>query len=397
MKSAQAEIIPQSESKELQVFTVRDAVIAVKREQFMKLTVKGIEDKDGLASVHSARMEMVKLRTNTTKEGKAERDKLTAINRQIKAEEDRLLGLMAPIEAHLETEENKVTAELARIKKEAEEKLAAKIQERRNIIFDFGARFDGQNYTALGVTLGESVLKSATDDSFKNIVAQFQKAYDDEAARVAAEEAAKKAEEERLAKIAAEQEAERKRLEDIRLEQERKAEEERRIFAAEQERIRKEREAQDLAAQAERDRIRKEQDAKEAALKAEADRIAAEKKAIEDEKQRKIDEEKRQAELEKARIEAAERAKLEEADRIKKEEAARIEAERLAKLEAERIESLRPDKEKLLTFADQLAHIAVPDLSTEEGQRLGTQALASVLKLALDLRKKANALTEKED
>lgn len=149
------------------------------------------------------------------------------------------------------------------------------------------------------------------------------------------------------------------------------------------------REAEEAAMRAEQERLAEERrkiEAERAALEAAKRRMAEEEAA----RQRAIAEERRKAEeaelerkraieLEKARAEAAELAKAETEARMKREaeereaeerrkaetaelsrQAAEL-ARRQAEAEAARREAMRPDREKLLKLADEIAKINIPD------------------------------------
>ncbi|MEJ1463366.1 MAG: hypothetical protein RPU15_08825 [Candidatus Sedimenticola sp. (ex Thyasira tokunagai)] len=141
-----------------------------------------------------------------------------------------------------------------------------------------------------------------------------------------------------------EEEDERRREESAQLEAQRKELEERERKQEE------ERKAEEARLQAERDRQAEEQR-----------RIDAEKQALEDQKAK--EEEERQA---------AARA-----------EEARIQAEKEAKAKAEREEALRPDKEKLVAFADAINTYAITeagklDLESDEAKRSIVNALDEI-------------------
>jgi chemotaxis protein histidine kinase CheA len=389
--SMEMETIDEKRGKELQKFGITDTAIAEMGSKYLKLTVKGIEDKAGLASVHSARMDVVKKRTSVEAVRKELKEDVLTWGRMIDTEAKRITELLAPIEDHLSAEERKVTEEIIRIKREKEEKEKARIQARINRLFAFGCRFDGSAYSFFTIdysfNASQDQIKTASDEQFEKMCSDIQSAIDTENARAAEIERQRKEEDARLAKIREEQEAERKRLEAIAAEQARKeaearAEIERQQAAlrAEQERIAKE--------QAEKERkVKADQEAREVAIRAEEAKIAAEKKAIEDAKIKAAEEKALQERIEKERIEAMERARAEEAERIKKEAAEKAEKERLAKIEAERQEALRPDKEKLLNLASTISGLEFPKVGED-----AAKILADVRK---ELNKTAQALIAK--
>ena len=125
--------------------------------------------------------------------------------------------------------------------------------------------------------------------------------------------------------------------------------------------------------EAEAARIKKAQDTEDARLQAEADKLAEQQRVI-DEERREVETEKkrladiaaaqqREIELEKAKKEAAERARIETEQRITREtEAAKAKAE-AEEAARKRAEALRPDCKKILSVADAVNAIEIPELS----------------------------------
>ena len=164
------------------------------------------------------------------------------------------------------------------------------------------------------------------------------------------------------------------------------------VWEAEQARIEaekkaREEEAAQLAAErAEIEKIRAEQAALKAEIDAENRRIAEERAKVEAE---------RRAEQEKKNREAFEKQVVENA-RIKAEEEARARAEReaieakrreaQAKAEQERQESLKPDKEKLLSFAEMLLSLNRPEIKDAKAQRILLDALDVINEAAENIK-----------
>ncbi len=138
-------------------------------------------------------------------------------------------------------------------------------------------------------------------------------------------------------------------------------------------------------------------DAERREMEAEKARIAVEQKAIHDEKLRLIaleTERLRAIEMEKAKAEAAEKASRETTARIAREAAAKLAAEQ-ARVEAEeaarsKAEALRPDREKLLFVADEVAVIGVPKVS-----EAASEARIQVVDLLGTAEHKIRAIVEK--
>jgi hypothetical protein len=153
-------------TKELARFNVTDAAIAGLRDEYMALTIKDLDDKEGFALVHTARMTIKGKRVEVTKAGKDLRAESNAYNKAVLEEEKRILGLLAPIEDHLEAEEKKITDEKERIKNEARIKEEEKIKARTAQLFELGMTWNGTVYGVLEFTLSYEDMKAATDEQF---------------------------------------------------------------------------------------------------------------------------------------------------------------------------------------------------------------------------------------
>jgi len=146
---------------------------------------------------------------------------------------------------------------------------------------------------------------------------------------------------------------EAKRQEDQRVEAERQRREEQERIAAENKRLREEREALEAKARKEREEL-------EAAAAKEREAAAAKQRELQraaDEERAKAAEIERKAKAEREAAEAKERARLAEEKRIADEKAA-----------AEHAAALAPDREKLLALADAFGSVAFPQASSEAGQ-----------------------------
>ena len=229
--------------------------------------------------------------------------------RAVDAEAKRLTALLAPIEGHLEAEENAVTEERERIKRAAEERRRVMIQDRVDKL------------ATCGVVADVGKVAELTAEQWE---AAYADALKIKADREAAAEAQRKAEAEA---------AEARRQEEAALAAERAA----------------------LA------KIKAEQDA-------EAARIAAERRKLDEEQAAK----RREEELAQARKEAAERAARETEARLAREaaEAKAAEDARIAREKAEaeaaeaariKAEQERPQREKIAAIAFQVESIHVPD------------------------------------
>lgn len=202
-------------------------------------------------------------------------------------------------------------------------------------------------------------LGEMTDEVWTNYLSGVRLAYEQR------KENERKAEEERLAAI----EAERQRQEAIR---------------AENERLRKEREALEIAQAAERKKLEAER------AKAEKARKEAETKML---AQAKADREKLEAaRAEKEKAEAELRQKREAEDRARKEAEARAIAEEKARIAEEKRKAMAPDKDKLLAFAKEISNLPLPKLGSPEAMTILDNATTLLNKVDVYIKSKVNEL-----
>jgi colicin import membrane protein len=112
----------------------------------------------------------------------------------------------------------------------------------------------------------------------------------------------------------------------------------------------------------------------EAKLKAESDRLDAERNAF---AKAKLEQEQKYA-IEQAKKEATEKALKDAAEKAQREAAEKEEAEQRAIEEAARQERLRPDKEKVLAYANALSAVPVPECASEEAVAVIAEAAKKV-------------------
>lgn len=350
---------------ELAVFRKQDAIVAELREKYMVLTINGVDDAKGFKAVHDARMIVKAARVDCEKTRVKLKADVLERGRKIDSEAKRVTALLAPIEEHLEAEENAVVQERERIKAEAEAIRHAIIKQRYDAL------------QAAGYTGDLMAVPMMTNEKFEEVlgVAQAEKAERDRAAE--AERQRQAAEQERLRKLEEEQLAARRKAEQEEAEDRRKEQE---AVAAERARLSEIQRKQDEEAaklRAEQERVAAEQAKEAARLRAEQERIESEKR-----------EHQRQIELERAKKEAAERARKETEERLAreaenaralaaaeearlKEEAAAAEAARL-KAEAE-----RPHREKIMALADAVDALKAPDGPKHDAVALALSECAS--------------------
>ncbi|MCC6256218.1 MAG: hypothetical protein IT276_14975 [Ignavibacteriaceae bacterium] len=172
------------------------------------------------------------------------------------------------------------------------------------------------------------------------------------------------------------EEAERKAEEDRKAKEKAEAEERARI-KAENERLKAEAEA-------------KEKQHAEERAKAEAERKALEEKAR---KEKAAADAKLTAEREaKEKLEAELKAKAEAEEKAKREAEAKIAAELKTKQDAEKKAKAAPDKAKLNDFANMLDELALPELKSEEANKILTDAKTLLAKVSAFIREKSSII-----
>lgn len=257
-------------STQLNKFSINDARVHELSEKYLPLKINGVDDKEGYAIVHTARMDIKNKRVfldKTKQELTSEAKKYINV---VNEEASRLKGLLEPIETHLEKQEDAYNEEKERIKKEKELREHVKLQTRVSDLLKFGFSFDGIKYTVaykahapnlLTINVELNDLKKWDDEFFNKFICKVQEDYEDDQNQLKKIE--RQMEEERLAELA-------------RIKMERKA------IAEQQEEIRQEQEAESKRLKAMADA----QAEREAALKAHQEQLEAERRALEEEKQR---------------------------------------------------------------------------------------------------------------
>jgi hypothetical protein len=338
-------------------YPIADNAIAEMRTEYMPLVVTDLKDAKQLAVVRAARLAVASHRIAVEKKRKELKEDSLEWGRKVDTEAKRLTALLNPIEQHLIAQESKVAEEKARIEREAAEALRVKIQARVEALLAAGHPVSYEAAGAMSDAVYQEGLATATEAQ------RVKREQEAERLRLQAEEIAKqKAEAERLA-----------------------------------------------AERAELDRQRQ-------AQKAEADRLAAEQKKIDDakaiqerearesERAAEIEAEKkrRAADLEKVRLEAAEQSRIATEQRLKREaqEAKELQAMSVARAKSKaeaaekkrlRLEALRPDKEKLLAFAEALDNMPRPVLLEASEETSGDVAVI-MENAATSIRELANNL-----
>ena len=333
---------------EITKFDVTRQQLEEKVVESKKIVITDYRDKEQIAVVTKACKEMRGIEITIEKKGKSYRDVFTKVNRDIKDKQDILLKVTNPEVARLN--DLKERAEEVRIQDERK----AKLPERQEKLGTIGCHID---YTDESL----NALNDIQFEAYYNECLQEKLGFD----KIEAEK-------KRLADEAKLQADRDKIAEDKRLADEEAALKAQTLQDAIDE------EAKRVAGEVEAKRL-----ADQAVIDAENAKIVAEKKAIEDEKA----EIARQKELKIAEERAAEKAR-EEAEMEAKVKAEKMEAEKLAEEERlKKVEAMRPDKEKLVAYADALLAVTLPELATREAKEILEMVGRALSDLTQDLRK----------
>lgn len=362
----------------LQVLDEKENFLIQLREKFSGLAIVDANDKEGFKAVRDGRLELKNARVAVEKDGKALRENAVKFQKAVIKREDELIAIIAPVERKLQAMEEKYQQwqEEIRVAKEREEK--ARIQVRVDALAKYNYGIDLYDLTIM------------TEDKYNELLTQVRHDWEQEQERIAKA----KAEEE------AAQLAEKQRQEELRLIHEENMRKEREEI--ERERAYNTRLGAFLSIGFKEDgeelinthigkcvtkawlknvdrlvmgehfdsykELMRKHDLELAEKsRIERERIELEKKSLAEE-QRKVAEAQAELQRQKDLREAEERARREEAERIEREAKAKEEAELLAAQERMRQEALRPDKEKLLAFAEQLSTLPLPEVQSEEAK-----------------------------
>jgi hypothetical protein len=158
--------------REIKRFNLADAGITALKDKYSALIIQGADDKEGYKLVKQAWQEVRTTRTSLEKKGLAIRGDFTAITKAVKKEEDRLVGLISPLEDDLYNKWKKIDDE-----KEAEKQRLAAIEQQRlddrlKELMDSGVTFSN-GYYGIGETIAIDVatLRSMSDDQYVTLLA----------------------------------------------------------------------------------------------------------------------------------------------------------------------------------------------------------------------------------
>jgi hypothetical protein len=155
---------------ELAKFNVADSAIAQMKEEYGALVITGPDDKKGYEAVKKAWNLTRTTRTSLEKKGKDLRAAYTVITKAIGQEEDRLIGLISPLEEELHKKWKAIDDEKERAKKEAEEKEQAQLMARVEEIQTLGMTFSDGFYQIGGtISVDVASLRAFNDEQFAKL------------------------------------------------------------------------------------------------------------------------------------------------------------------------------------------------------------------------------------
>lgn len=407
-------------TEELVKHNITETALAEMEEQYMQLTVKGLDDKEGLKLVYDARIRCKNTRVLTSKLCKAGREDAIAIQRNWLAKEKEVVDRISAVENYLKQEEDKIENEKTRIKEEKARAEQERIQYRTMMLFQHGVAFNGEIYSIGEIRITALQVKLLDDFTFEGLFAQVVAEFQIEQAKKVEEERIRLEEEERIKKVAEEQ---RLHAEELKKREE--------ALAAKELEIKAKAEADALAAETARKKIAEEKALADAAkIKTRASQlftlglgfngdaykfgkdayavtipqanllslnqedwdklVAASSEIVNKEKERVAQELAAKAEEDK--IAAEKKAKEEAEARIRLEEAAKLKALEEEELKIQREEQLKPDKAKLEKLAAEITNYILPELTTEEGKAMLPEMKGQFERFGAWLSSKANTL-----
>lgn len=346
-----------SEQTAIAQYGITPESVAGMASEYMALSVT-LEDAPSYKICREALTKCVRTRTGTDKRRKELTEKARDWIGDVNSAAKKLIAPLAPVEAHLKAELQKEDSRKAAIRAEKERVELKRVSEIQAKI----QRIVGLSSSVLNASLLE--IEQAEKDLETIVVTvdeygEFTPTADQARADAAADILTAKTLRQKLDREEKERQAEAIRLEAQKKEQE-----------------------------AEASRLKKVQDDITAKQKIETDKISAERKKIEDEKaaieaERKAEEERKNREEFKrlAKIQAEKDA----AEKLEKEKAEQADRELAEKKEAERQESLRPEKDKLISFAEAVKAVPYPMIKDPAILKLRNKYCDAILKLSNEI------------
>lgn len=184
-KTAEVEVLAPEILKEIDLkintsltkANITEAIISKLKEDYLPLTIKGQQDKEGYMAVVEARKTCKKLRVEASKLFKAGRAEANAIAAAWIAKEKDVTGQIGEIETHLEKMEDDYDLEKERQKVERDRQIQERAAQRMAALLKTGASLQGSNWV-LGDLSYEAVLVSGADEEdYMEIYNEFHTQY----------------------------------------------------------------------------------------------------------------------------------------------------------------------------------------------------------------------------
>lgn len=167
-------------------------IIQYKKDEYAKLTIKGLEDKDGYRAVNAAMLEMKNTRLALTKAAKQNViDKVSSALKDFKADLALLEDGLSAIEADLRIKKDAIDDEKERLKKEAALLKQQAIEKRISDLFVLGAILDNNIYSFpydAGLIINSVQLAEFEDAEFGELLEDVKTAWTVEQDRIKAEQ-----------------------------------------------------------------------------------------------------------------------------------------------------------------------------------------------------------------
>jgi hypothetical protein len=160
----------------LEAFENRKEELTLLKSEAEGLKIESIDDRQGINQVSTIRKKLKKARVDIENEGKAMRDPLTKISKSISAKENELVAIIEPTEKTLLAQEKWVKDEEARIAAEEQRKEDERIQNRVDMLAQFGYGIDLNFLKGLDDEQFGKVVESARAEHEKEEAAKVEKA-----------------------------------------------------------------------------------------------------------------------------------------------------------------------------------------------------------------------------
>jgi hypothetical protein len=164
-KKSEFEIIPTFgfDEKKLKEFT-----------KYLSLKIKDTKDKIGIQTVHQARIDVKSERVRIDNDRKKYVSKAVKYQRAVNAEAERIFSFFIPIEKYLQSEEDRILLEKQRIENEKNRLEQEKIQNRTNLLYQYGMVFNGDYYSLGDYSIDVLNVKEFSDGEFNVFIEKIK-------------------------------------------------------------------------------------------------------------------------------------------------------------------------------------------------------------------------------